>query len=70
MVVDPSWQYAPYFVVQQGSTASEGDWTPITRDCIIPVLPRPAWIVFSALLALASLAYLFHRRRLHCQPPG
>ena len=40
LTVDPNWEYAPYFMVQQESVAIPGEWATINRDYLNPV-PLP-----------------------------
>ena len=56
LVVDPNWEYAPYFLVQQESILDGGSWVGITRDYLAPVpIPGAFWFFSSALLGLVGI---------------
>lgn len=57
LTVDPTWQYASYFTVQQESTLNPGEWVAITRDYLNPVpVPSAAWLFGSGLIGLIGIA--------------
>lgn len=56
LTVDPNWEYASYFEVQQESVAIPGEWVTINRDYLNPVpLPPSLWLFGSALLGLLGI---------------
>jgi len=56
LTIDPNWEYAPYFMVQQESVAIPGEWVAINRDYLTAVpLPPSLWLFGSALLGLVGI---------------
>jgi hypothetical protein len=57
LIVDPSWEYAQYFSVQQESTLNPDEWVGITRDYLntVPV-PAAIWLFGSGLIGLIGVA--------------
>lgn len=57
LTVDPSWEYAEYFKVQQESTLNPGEWVGITRNYLNPVpVPPAVWLFGSGLIGLIGIA--------------
>jgi len=57
LTIDPNWEYAPYFTVQQESTVNPGEWVPLSRDYLNPVpLPSAVWLFGSGLAGLLAIA--------------
>ena len=56
LTVDPDWEYASYFTVQQESVVNPGEWVSINRDYLNPVpLPPALWLFGSALAGLITM---------------
>lgn len=59
LLVDPSWEYAPYVLVEQESILRPGEWVEVTRIWKSPpsAAPEPATILLfaSGLIGLAGL---------------
>lgn len=55
--VDADWEYASYFIVEQESTLSPGDWVTIDRNYLnaVPV-PPAVWLFGSGLIGLLGVA--------------
>jgi hypothetical protein len=57
LYVDPAWEYAPYFVVEQESTLVPGTWAEVTRVWMQPVPEPRAWsLMLAGLAAVGGLA--------------
>lgn len=58
LYVDPMWEYAQYFTVQQESLLHPGAWADVTRQWQNTVVPIPpaVWLFGSGLLGLISIA--------------
>ena len=41
LYIDPTWEYAQYFVVQQESTLNPGEWADVTREWQATTVPAP-----------------------------
>jgi hypothetical protein len=57
LYVDPDWEFARYFMVQQESVANPGEWVEVTREWQGTVVPLPGgfWLAVSAGAALLTV---------------
>jgi hypothetical protein len=55
LYVDPTWQYAQYFVVEQESLLHPGEWVPVTREWQQPVPEPQTWGMLLAGLCLVGV---------------
>lgn len=53
LAIDPTWAYAPYFMVQQESVLNPGEWVEVTRVWqTAPVPEAPTWLMLVGGMAL------------------
>ncbi|MDP2824673.1 MAG: PEP-CTERM sorting domain-containing protein [Sulfuritalea sp.] len=60
LYIDPTWKYAPYFMVQQESLLHPGEWAEVTRIWTQPI-PEPE--TYAMMLAGLCLVAIVVRRR-------
>lgn len=56
LYLDPDWEYAPYFMVQQESLLHPGEWVEVTRIWQHPIPEPQTWALLLAGLGMVGLA--------------